>query len=551
MGWGITMKIAVKSRAFLKSKRGNVAMMFAIALVPLMIGAGAGLDFARAMLVRQQMGEALDAAALAIGSTTGLNQTSAQALAQQYFDANYTVDKTQYGAPVIQPPVYDAKGSVSLTATNTMPTVLMKLAGITNVPVSTTSSVVWGQTKLWVSLVLDNSGSMCQPDNQPCFDDSNTQSKIYQLKDATKTMLTSLKGVSANPGDVRVAIVPFNREVNVGTALVNASWIYWGFWEAEPPNANYNNTVDLTGPNDNCPFNLGTQGFGCTGAGGVPASGLICPGSDNGSVNKNRKSSYYNGCYTSEPTGATQQVSNGNGATCSNHKNCTCNGTGKNKVCNANLYKHVWTPNPHSTWTGCITDRAQDYDISNSAASGSDTSGFTADNPTNTSSSSECMDGRVTSLQDASTDLTSQVNAMQAAGSTNQAIGVAHGWEILTPNGAYGTPALPANTTRYIILFSDGLNTQDRWWGDGFTEGTPADANIDDRMNQVCSAAKTDGVVIYTIYVHTASGSSSTSVPLQNCASDSSKYYNLSSSSQIAAAFADITKKITNVRVVR
>ena len=36
------MKIAVKARAFLKARRGNVAIMFAIALIPLMIGAGAG-----------------------------------------------------------------------------------------------------------------------------------------------------------------------------------------------------------------------------------------------------------------------------------------------------------------------------------------------------------------------------------------------------------------------------------------------------------------------------------------------------------------------------
>jgi len=100
---------AVKARAFLGARRGNVAMMFAITLVPLMIGAGAGLDYARAMLVRQQMSEALDSAALAVGSTTGLDATSAQALAQKYFDANYTVDKTEYGTPVIQPPVYDAK----------------------------------------------------------------------------------------------------------------------------------------------------------------------------------------------------------------------------------------------------------------------------------------------------------------------------------------------------------------------------------------------------------------------------------------------------------
>ena len=36
---------------------------------------------------------------------------------------------------------------------------------------------------------------------------------------------------------------------------------------------------------------------------------------------------------------------------------------------------------------------------------------------------------------------------------------------------------------------------------------------------------------------------------LKNCATDTQKYYDLTSSADIAAAFADITKKITNVRV--
>jgi hypothetical protein len=162
----------------------------------------------------------------------------------------------------------------------------------------------------------------------------------------------------------------------------------------------------------------------------------------------------------------------------------------------------------------------------------------------------DCMEGHTTPLGYNWTDLNTKVGQMQAMGSTNQAIGVAHGWEMLVPGGPFGAPAtLPPNTTRYIILFSDGLNTQNRWWGDGHTEGTSDDDQIDARMNLVCSAAKTDGVIIYTMYVHTAAGSAATSTPLQNCASDTSKYYNLTSSSQIAAAFADITKKITNVRV--
>lgn len=623
-----TRKFAATARDFLRSKRGNVAMMFAIALVPLMIGAGAGLDFARAMMVRQQMAESLDAAALAIGSTTGLDATAAQSLAQKYFDANYTVDKAQYGTVTINPPTYDAKGSVTLSATNNMPTVLMKLAGIATVPVSTSSTVVWGQTKLWVSLVLDNSGSMCQPDSQPCDNTTNAQTKIFQLKDATKTMLTKLQAVSATPGDVRVAIVPFARTVDVGTANASASWLYWGYWEAQPANAGLDNVTDSTGPNSTCPFTTAAKGYTCqtSGTNGasttntVPSTGLICPSTDNGDFNSDRHLHYYNGCYDSlatqtktdtktdsKPSTLTQtctQVDSGtiscnsgstsNGSTTSNTTTATTAGYSGDSTSSSNSsssappndgtkscstkkgkttctwtrttvtttvtttitktgvgpWKHSWVVNSHSTWGGCVTDRYQDYDISNTAPSSGSTTGFPADNPTNKVSSTNCMYGDVTPLGYDWGDLATKVEALQAKGATNQAIGVAHGWQLMVPGGSYGSPgALPANTTRYIILFSDGLNTQNRWWGDGSTEGTAEDKLIDDRMKAACSAAKDDGVVIYTIYVHTAVGAAADSAPLLNCASDSSKYYNLTSSAQIATAFADITKKITNVRV--
>ena len=36
--------LAARARAFLRAKRGNVAMIFALALVPLTVAAGAGLD---------------------------------------------------------------------------------------------------------------------------------------------------------------------------------------------------------------------------------------------------------------------------------------------------------------------------------------------------------------------------------------------------------------------------------------------------------------------------------------------------------------------------
>ncbi|HYS45499.1 MAG TPA: pilus assembly protein TadG-related protein, partial [Rhizomicrobium sp.] len=392
-------------------------------MIPLIIGAGAGLDYARAMLVRQQMGEALDSAALAVGSTTGLDQAKAQDLAQKYFDANYTVDRTVYGSPTVSIPAsgYDNKGSVLLTASNSMPTVLMKVAGITSVPIATASSVVWGQSKLWVALVLDNSGSMSQGDANG--------TKMSALKSASQQLLTVLQNASAHAGDVKAGIVPFTNVVKVGAGNVGASWLDWTDWEAAPKDSS-GVTIDdaylipksgvplaAYGPHDDCPFtttktkNKNTTvsqdapfGFSCqknpnnnsgnvaagAGASPIPPSGLICPTSNSAAFDNDHLARYYNGCWSSTAVpGATIQVSSGNGATCAgfNPANCSCS----NNVCSTQKWTHVWVPNDHSSWSGCVADRRQDYDIQNTQPSG--VSGFTAANPLS------CIAASVTPLE--------------------------------------------------------------------------------------------------------------------------------------------------------
>ena len=198
-------------------------MMFALAMLPLTIAAGAGLDFARAMLVRQQMAGALDAAALAVGSTTGLDQTAAQALAQKYFDANYTVDKTAFGSPTVTIPTsgYNSGGSVLITATAPMPTILMKLAGITTLPVTTSTTVVWGQSKLWVALVLDNSGSMCTRADSQRFQMAEDERLQERLAPASHHPAERLHHPRRRAGFHRAV----RKMVNVGTAMSSATYL--------------------------------------------------------------------------------------------------------------------------------------------------------------------------------------------------------------------------------------------------------------------------------------------------------------------------------------
>jgi Flp pilus assembly protein TadG len=554
------------TRAFLKSRRGNVAMIFAISVIPLVIGAGAGLDFARAMLVRQQMGEALDAAALAVGSTTGLDQAKAQTLAQKFFDANYTVDKTLYGSPTVSIPTsgYDSKGSVLITASDTMPTVLMKLAGITNLPISTSSNVVWGQTKLWVALVLDNSGSMSKGDS--------TGSKMTALKNASQQLLTILQNAASHAGDVQVSIVPFVKNVNANTTNVGAGWIDWSDWESPPivdqTNYVYQKDTDAVrnghplntfGPGDSCPYD-GTAGYKCaptpvndsncyTGGGSddcigtIPSgsatyAGYICPSMHIGGSQDGLGYHWYNGCWvgTTSTTTATVSSCNGHSST-----NCSCN----NGVCKTKVWNHTWTVNNHSTWGGCLMDRKQDYDIAKTAPSAANTL-FPAEN------NQYCGTAAVTPLGYDWTTLSSQITAMTPYGATNQAIGIAHGWQTLTPGTPYGAPAVPDDTTRYIIFLSDGLNTMNRWWGDGSTEKTTADGYIDGREKATCDAAKADGIVIYSIYVNVGSvGGAGNSAPLQYCATDPTKYFALTTTSSVVTTFNQIAQQITNVRMVK
>jgi hypothetical protein len=142
------------------------------------------------------------------------------------------------------------------------------------------------------------------------------------------------------------------------------------------------------------------------------------------------------------------------------------------------------------------------------------------------------------------TSLSSKVDAMVAGGSTNQTIGLAWGWHALSTGDPLDAASLPANTSRYIIILSDGLNTQDRWYGDGSDDST----QVDSRMSLVCTNAKADGIVIYAVFVDIG-GTQGNSTVLQNCATDSTKYYDLTSASQIQAALNAIGEQITNLRV--
>jgi hypothetical protein len=144
------------------------------------------------------------------------------------------------------------------------------------------------------------------------------------------------------------------------------------------------------------------------------------------------------------------------------------------------------------------------------------------------------------------TALTAKVNSLVANGNTNQAIGLQWAFQSLT-SSPFTIPPKDANYkySDVIILLTDGLNTENRWYTD--------QASIDARETLTCANVKAANITIYAIQVNT--GNDPTSSLLQNCGSNSpgttDHFFLLTSSTQIVTTFNQIGTALSNLRVAK
>jgi Flp pilus assembly protein TadG len=345
-------------RTFHASQRGNVTLTFALAAIPMLALVGAAIDYSRGSSARAAMQSAGDATALMLSKiATTVTPDQLDQKATELFGALFRRSDV---IDVSVTPGYSvtAAGSYKLTfaATGKIPTVFTKFIGSEYIDLGTSSEVVWGVKKLELALALDVTLSM---------DENN---KIGELKKAAKNLLTTLKKAAPKDGDIKVAVVPFSVHVNVDPTNVNATWLDWSDWMAEPAsvqawlshavNGQRNrNAWDRAGPGASCPFTTGDHGFRCANGPAhkqndstvstIPSSGSysgrICPSRDDGSKSQmattgNLANRYHNGCYTSvlRPNFTDwHPVKTGSGADCDGlaSNKCQCTGSSSNKVC--------------------------------------------------------------------------------------------------------------------------------------------------------------------------------------------------------------------------
>lgn len=419
---------------FLSNVRGNVAPLLGIVALPLMTAVGIAVDYTRANADRTAFQVALDSTALSL-SKDAMNKsnTALQTEATNTFNALFN----RPGVTNVQvTPNYTNDGGSKLTLSGTavVHTSFLSIIGVSQINIDSTAVSTWGNTRLRVALVLDNTGSM------------NDDGKIAALKTASQNLLNQLKSAALNPEDVYVSIVPFVKDVNVGPSNYNQSWIRWDLWDAV--NGKCSNT------------------------------------------------------------------------TYKNQSNCVSHGK-------------IWTPNAHSTWNGCVTDRDQNFDTTNSAPVAGATL-YPAEQY------SACPSASVVGLTNNWDALTASINSMTANGNTNQAIGLQLGWQTLTA-APFTIPAVDPNYKyqTVIILLTDGLNTQDRWYSTA--------SSIDAREQTTCNNIKAADITLYTVQVNT--GGDPTSTLLQNCASDPGKFFLLTSAGQMVTTFGQIGTSLSKLRL--
>ena len=204
-----------------RDERGAVLPMFTVAVVSLLLVTAVGIDYGSALVVKQKLISAADAAALAVGSEPTLTDAEADAKGEAFIRAHYP--ESDFG-DLIDFDVVPTKTQVDVTVTARIPTTFLRIAGVDTIDVTVHSQVLRQQRDLEVVMALDNTGSMdygtkangssCKKSTERHPEDCT--SKMDNLKFAANKMVTVLFGDDATSEHVKVGLVPFSATVNVG-----------------------------------------------------------------------------------------------------------------------------------------------------------------------------------------------------------------------------------------------------------------------------------------------------------------------------------------------
>lgn len=559
------------------NQRGNVSMIVAFSAVPILVAIGGGVDYGRVLAARAHLQDAADSAAIAAAlDSTGIlsNQQSA---ADRAFKANTDGTNLEtYGADGdLTSETSNNVNVMKFSASAEVPAYLLGLVGIDSVPINAVAKAGVTINAAEIVFVLDNTGSMAQ------------NNKMTTLKTSLDSVLATLVDpvTGQNLGTTKVALVPFDTQVSLSDAngmtgyagnFASTSQTYTctgltgGQCDAVTTNAknlcnwvtnNYSSSAGTTCATNATEYTRTNNGYYYV---------YTTTWFDNPSYNSNcKKNCDYNYRYLTYYRVAAFSVGN---SSASQAGNSTTNGyywsyasgmspsyAGYNNYSQYSgtiTYGYPYTGGYGATgstikdnntitsnddllgvgtanWSGCVIDRTQPYDVQSDAPSSS--------NAATLYPASKCATNSLLPIVPLTTDIASvraYAKKMTPAGNTNVTIGIQWGMEVLSPGAPFqgGAAFTDPTVNKYMIVLTDGLNTQNRW--------TTTASQIDARMSLACTNAKNLGITIFTIRLEQGN-----SEKLQACASNTGYYYNLSNANELSGTLGKIMKSIKKIRL--
>lgn len=191
-------------RRFVRDQRGNIAITFALALIPMCILIGGAVDFSRSMSAKRLLRDTLDGAALAIAGTPNFTQAQAEQIAKDFATANFP--SQEIGAPAKVDSVVFNETSVTINGSATVPTTMLDLIGMDEIKVVTNTTVDRSGWNIEAAMALDITGSMAG-------------SRLTALKGAATDFVDTVVQDVQSPYTSKVAIAPYSNSVFVGATM--------------------------------------------------------------------------------------------------------------------------------------------------------------------------------------------------------------------------------------------------------------------------------------------------------------------------------------------
>lgn len=475
-------------KSYLKDTSGNIAMMFGIGCMVLLMGVGTALDYSALTSRAKSLQDYTDAAVLAAASS---KENDVAALTKI---VNDTLKLHNDNGWTITSTVSVNEDDIITVATETVyDTMLMGIFGHDKMPIGIESAAPFGaSTPLNIAFVLDSTFSM-------------RGGNLSDLQTAAGGLIDKLDDLDNEK--IRMSVVPFSEYVNVGVSNRNEPWI--------------NVALDskTTGP-ETCRM--------------VTPTTTTCTGTE--TVNSSRDGIDYSyerntGC-TSTPTGAPDYQS------CSSP---TLEETKWNGCAGSRRA-------PKNTRAGVdgIGNRIPGISYINPAPSGHFNPSCGTEMLPLTASYSDVkskinsmtpngMTYIPTGLMWGWRTLTPEAPFPAGSAATSKPDEPAINAIVLMSDGA--------NTVRK----EDVYHIEDK--ADDAVAGVGLEANA--LTAETCEAIKDDGIIIYTVSYNFPSDPSGTKAILEACATSSGDYFDANDAAELSAAFDRIGNSIFSVRLSR